>query len=1018
MQSFRKGEFLGRKNIYHEILYTYDSPKKGCVPRMKLMQAQTVEREQHLNQIPAILANLVDGKGTIIAIMGEPGIGKTRLSQEIINLANEHRCDILQGRSYSVGTDTAYTPIIEMVNQKFRSAAPGKVTAWTKDLPDLSKLLRRLQLPEPPKVGNPALEKTRLFESLACLVERMAEGKPLVIVQEDLHFADPASVEFLHYLCRGMNISPLLLVVTIDTFELSVNTNVNGFIQSLRKEEFFKQFHLGRLSEQGVARLLADRMGTALPDGFIPFIMKHSEGVPLFIDELLHSLVDKGALSMRDGAWLLSVHSIETIPYRIKELIQDRIQRIHASDQKLLLYAAISKGTVSHRILHRLTQMSEDDFLSSIQKLKSSGLIFEEIQEMEVHYGIYHSLVKEVVYEELPIMVRRRAYKCFIEALEESGYDDVENLAHLYYGAGAEVDPVRTIHVFLNNAERAFLLHAYASAAKYYKSALQLIQANKMAEERSRIPWLLKRLGEAHKMLGERSEAARYCLEAIRTYVQYDDQKEIARLHGVLSVIFWESSEIEQSLQYLEDGLAIARRLPASPEIRYALLHTSLVFLSRLKRSEEYCQVYEEIQEVHKLVGTPQAAAQAIVAEIDYWTCCVYIENYMPRKVQALIERLEMMEVEDETLFRGYFLSSINLTFCGQYELSGTYSQKALDVAKRMRILEYEIRSYWIQVKADLLSGNWKVALPKADLSLSKARRIDVGRPLLYAYITRGMVYAWMGKYTDAQLCLDEMKRHVPAYPTKDGHIMDMVAPIEMMIALGTERAADYYASMNRTRPYYVCFPWFNMSLWGEIQLSAGDRVGAMETAKELLGVRKEENLFSWALGKRLYGKVDFTLGNKKSALIHIREAADYFSELEMPLEYARTLLIYADMMLENDPEDAKTKLLECMEIFEHLDAEYDLNVTQALIKKLGVRLPRPNATSSKNKETVLSNREMEVSRLVAQGLTNIEIAEALFISPRTVSTHLEKIYRRLGISSRASLVKYLMDYDLSLEKP
>ncbi|TMV45619.1 hypothetical protein FE783_28460 [Paenibacillus mesophilus] len=982
---------------------------------MTVKKSQMMEREKYLNQIPAILANLMDGKGAIVAIMGEPGIGKTRLSQEIMHIASEHRCKILLGRSYSVGSDTAYTPILEMLNHNFRGASPEKVSAWTKDLPDLGKLLRRFRFPEPPQVGDPALEKTRLFESLVCLVERMAEGQPLVIIQEDLHFADPASLEFLHYLSRGMNISPLMMVCTIDTFELSANANANGFIQSLRKEEFFKEFRLNRLSEHGVARLLADRLGTALPDGFIPLIMKHSEGVPLFIDELLHSLLETGVLSMQDGVWILSVRSIETIPFRIKELIKERIQRIHSGDHKVLLYAAISKSIVSHRILHQLTQMNEDDFLSAIQRLKSSGLLYEEIQEMEVHYGIYHALVKDVVYEELPIMVRRRAYKFFIEVLEESGSDDVEYLAHLYDGAGPEADPIRTVNVFLLNAERARSLHAYASAAKYYKSALQLIQTNKMAEEKTRIPLLLKRLGEAHKMLGEYSEAGRYCLEAIRTYVQYDDQKEIARLHGLLSLIFWESREIEQSVQYLEDGLAIARKQLASPEVRYELLLTSLVYLSRLKRAEDYCQVYEEIQEVHKLVGTPRAAAQAKVAEIDYWTSCVFKENFSPRNVQASVEQLEKMEVDDETLFRGYFVSAINFIFCGRYELSGTYSQKSLEIAKRMHIPEYEVRSYWIQVQADLFGGNWKLAIPKMDICVSKARRIDVGRPLLYAYITKGFVYAWMGNFADAQLCLDELRRLVP-YPAKDGHIVDMMAPIEMMIALGTEKAADYYASMNQTRPYYVVYPWLNPALWGEIQLSAGDRMGALASVKELLAGNKEENLFAWALGKRLYGKVDYALGNKEASVLHFHEAADLFSKLQMPLEQARSLLFYADMMMEGDPEEAKNKLLQCLETFEHLDAEYDLNMTQSLMKKLGVRMPKPDAANSKKKETELSNREMEVARLVAEGLTNIEIAEALIISPRTVSTHLEKIYRRLGINSRASLVKYLMDYDLSVE--
>lgn len=92
---------------------------------MTFMKAQIVEREKQLNQIPALLASLMDGKGAIVAIMGEPGIRKTRLTQEIINIASEYRCKTLIGRSYSVGSDTVYAPIIEMINQNFRGVEPG-----------------------------------------------------------------------------------------------------------------------------------------------------------------------------------------------------------------------------------------------------------------------------------------------------------------------------------------------------------------------------------------------------------------------------------------------------------------------------------------------------------------------------------------------------------------------------------------------------------------------------------------------------------------------------------------------------------------------------------------------------------------------------------------------------------------------------------------------------------------------------------------------------------------------------
>jgi len=150
--------------------------------------------------------------------------------------------------------------------------------------------------------------------------------------------------------------------------------------------------------------------------------------------------------------------------------------------------------------------------------------------------------------------------------------------------------------------------------------------------------------------------------------------------------------------------------------------------------------------------------------------------------------------------------------------------------------------------------------------------------------------------------------------------------------------------------------------------------------------------------------------GDREASTAHFAEAARSFEQLNMPLEYARCLLLHAEALAEDGPDEAKSHLLRCMELFEHLEAENDLIATQALMKRLGVRLPKSGTSGAGKMESELSKRELEVARLVAEGLTNNEIAETLIISPRTVSTHLEKIYRRLGISSRASLVKFLME--------
>jgi DNA-binding CsgD family transcriptional regulator len=271
----------------------------------------------------------------------------------------------------------------------------------------------------------------------------------------------------------------------------------------------------------------------------------------------------------------------------------------------------------------------------------------------------------------------------------------------------------------------------------------------------------------------------------------------------------------------------------------------------------------------------------------------------------------------------------------------------------------------------------------------------------------------YRGDLDEAVACLAEAHDIFGGGTMFDHNIFRQVAVAEMLLALERADAAAVVAALSRLDQMLTPndFPLLAQALLAEAQVMVGKPEHALTIVQDFMAQAPPDNGFATALGNRIKGLAHQALGQPGEALACLEEAYRAFEAAAMPFDAARAHLEWAALVAATDTTLAVPALQESLDVFERLGAQRYIRRTRRLLYKLGVR-PRSTPPRSKG-ATPLSPREREIVQLIAEDLTNAEIAERLIISPRTVTTHLDRIYTRLGINSRTALVRYAMEAGL-----
>jgi DNA-binding CsgD family transcriptional regulator len=350
----------------------------------------------------------------------------------------------------------------------------------------------------------------------------------------------------------------------------------------------------------------------------------------------------------------------------------------------------------------------------------------------------------------------------------------------------------------------------------------------------------------------------------------------------------------------------------------------------------------------------------------------------------------------------------------GRHERARSLARTALRLVRTTGVPTLEIAPLGFLGLADFLAGDWDGAERAASELLSLGHRVGSGRAVVFGLTVRALVLAHRGNLASAAACLAEARAGFGERLGADHHAFSLIETIESMVALERGDPARALAAVEGRATSWLIVPPFQLAMLGEAQVAAGQPDAALATAAQIARLDSEAPYLA-ALAARLTGLAAHQRGDPATARRELRLAAEGFGQLAIPFEIARCQLAWARAAAMEHPAEAVAAAQESLIILTTLGARRFADQARGLLRTLGARPAPPRRRGPP--AGGLSQREAEVVRLVAEGLSNAEIGRRLVISPRTVTTHLQHVYARLGISSRVVLVRYATDH-LLLDQP
>src|SRR5579859_2568601 len=344
-----------------------------------LTRPALVGRSAEMGRLVAGLERVARGQGCVTFLAGSAGIGKTRLAHEALALARERGFLVLEGSAYALEGRLAYAPILAAFGPFLRRLDSPHQTRLVSGLPDLGQLFTDLHLPAPLPLGDPALEKTRLFEAVARLFERLTRETPVLLFLDDLHWADPASIELLHYLTRSIADQAVFVLGTYRPEEIDTARGLRSLVMLLRRAGLASEQPLARFEPEAVAELAAGMLGCNAPGELLTLLDARAGGTPLFVEALIRTLVDADQLRKHGESWTLGANPVPTLPTDIRDLILGRLQHLDATERRVLDLIAVSGGSVPHIVLREAGEWSDEILLQAVQRLCATGLVVENI---------------------------------------------------------------------------------------------------------------------------------------------------------------------------------------------------------------------------------------------------------------------------------------------------------------------------------------------------------------------------------------------------------------------------------------------------------------------------------------------------------------------------------------------------------------------------------------------------------------------------------------------------------------
>ncbi|GAA3621967.1 helix-turn-helix transcriptional regulator [Microlunatus ginsengisoli] len=935
-------------------------------------QGAVVGRAAQLDELAAVLDEVATDGSRLVLIGGEAGSGKTTLLEAFAARLGAGRgaagsAQLVQGQCVALGGEgLPYAPIVGALRGLLATYGRDQVLEWAGP----SRAALGVLLPGLVPGAEPGESvRLQLFEAVARLLEHAGSRRPLVLVVEDIHWADESTRHLLRFLARALTDAAVLVVATYRTDELTRRHPLRPFLAEIGRLPRTVRIDVEGLDRDEVGELLCGLLGRDPSPAVVSLVHRRSEGIPYFVEELARSAA-RGCVEMPDT---------------LRDALIVRIQAMSDQAQDVVALASVGGQRIDHELLQAVAELPDAQLEAGLREAVDAAVLRTD----EDGYVFRHALLREVVHEDLLPGQHARLHGRFAAVLEAR--PDL---------VGPEVAALEIAHHYSasHQSDKAFrwsVTAATSRSAAYYETL-------KMYER------------------------------ALDLWDQVDDPESIAGPRANVleraAQVAWDAGEHERALALIhraleetgpEPSVELARRMMVKSKVLGALMRLGAVesaeeAVAAMPASiglREKAQVLNQLSTVLMLVGQHARAVETAEAVIEAAVAAGSVKleanGYLSRGsalvglgreqegLADLVRGGELAAGDTRTIVRYYVNYSDALHLAGRYDDAAEQALAGIEVARSIG-LERSLGSMLAGNAAEPLiaRGEWDRAARMI------ARALELDPPLqhrAHLRMLRAWLLVWQGRLDDADALLAEFRSLIqPVQPAPQYASGAIRVDAEHALAVGDAVRAwdDLQNFLDRVEIYYapLVFPLLALSAAAARRLDAiddgtrGARIGA------------------------LLDSVRPTLLRPQWEPLIRAELSDTTEEWRVAYRHAlgrnvpAYLAPYAGLRLAHhlggpgDRAEVRSVLAESIERSEALGAALVTDRLSTLARQHGLTAePRPDGPALAE----LTPRELEVLRLVAEGRTNGEIGTTLFISTKTASVHVSNILAKLGVSGR-----------------
>ncbi len=961
-----------------------------------------VGRSGELARLRALMP-LAEGEGRRVALLaGEPGSGKSRLVREFAASAAGDGALVLYGAADAV-VPTAYGPFVAALDRLTRTidaeelrAALGPGGELTRLLPDLAA--RVGELPAPLE-ADPDTERLRLHTAVAELLAGVGRGRPLLLVLEDVHWADAPTLLLLRHLAQSAGDARLLLLATFRDTEADVPPELAGTLADLRRSEEVERLRLGGLSRTEIEEFARRTSGCDSGAGLGELagtIQALTAGNAFLVCELWRSLVETGAVEVSSGA-IRVTGPLDRLasPESVREVTGQRLSRLAPGTIELLELAATVGAEFDLDVVRGAAGLAEPELLAALEEAVASGMI-EELPSPRLSCRFTHELVRRALYDRLSRAHRAELHLRVGEALEAAGGDSgraLADLAHHFAEGVAFGGSERAVEHNLRAARAAAAALAFDEAAGGLRRAIEVGVDDPAVRAE-----IFLELGAVCHRAGKAPEALEAFVSAASLARQLGSAELLARAAIGYEDACWRPGiGTEDSIELLEEGIGALRE--GSDELRVGLLAGLARALDFQGERERGAIVRGNAVALARRRGDRSGLARVLVS--SYWSRGT---SPLEEILAMLTEAMDLAEeLRDEEL-RTEAMAWRVPTFVALGDLESARAEVVVLEEMAERTAQPFMHHIAAHYGSAIALGDGRLAEAEA-----KANRSEEWGRLMSGRDASGTYGIQMFSIRREQGRLAEL---APAVRLLAGE-PERVGPWQPgLVAVLAELGMESEARRELARLAVEGIDGFRDSLWHATLAYLTDASAALgdETMAAILYPELEplaggnvmigHLVACYGAADRYLGMLAATLGDSESAERHFELALELNRRMETPTWVAHTAYEYARTLL-GQGGDGRERAEALLGEAGALAEEIGMAGLLGKIRSLGV-VPAGGGLPDG-----LSPREAQILELVARGLSNREIGGALTISEHTAANHIRSILRKTGCANRTEAASY-----------